>query len=239
MTAELNAPSGVWVDPIGNVYIADSGDNRIRVVTTAGLIMTAAGTGAVCPSSTGACGDTGPASKAQLTFPTRIVGDDLGNLYVADTGNHRIRKLAPDNTITTVFGTGVAGYNGTVDPFTFLPLPGTQAELNGPTGVAVNHVGGLFVADTGNGLIRTLSTDGYIGLTAGLTNADDTQTIQGWNGDGQWANETELNGPRGITVTPRNQYVVADTANQRVRTFGPYPVSSALQASTNPAGHVR
>lgn len=94
-----------------------------------------------------------------------------------------------------------------------------------------------YFADTGNFVVRKVVVwDGYVGLTAGLTNADDTQTIQGWNGDGQWADETELNGPRGIAVTPRNQYVVADTANQRVRTFGPYPVDSTAEcvACDNP-----
>jgi uncharacterized protein YjbI with pentapeptide repeats len=228
LEAALNAPSGVWVDPVGNIYVADSGNNRIRVVTTAGTIQTVAGTGAVCQSATSGCGDGGHASQAQLTFPTRVAGDDFGNLYVADTGNHKIRKLAPDNTITTVFGTGVAGYNGTVDPFTFLPISGTDAQLSGPTGLAVNHTGGLFVADTGNGLIRTLSTQGGVGLTAGLTNADDSGTIQGWNGDGLWADQTEISGPVGVAVTPRNQYVITDTANQRVRTFGPYPVSVSV-----------
>jgi hypothetical protein len=94
-------------------------------------------------------------------------------------------------------------------------------------------VGALFVADTGNGLIRTLSTDGYVGLTAGLTNTDDTQTIQGWNGDGQWADQTELDGPRGIAVTPRNQSVIADTGNQRVRTVGPYPVNSSAERAAH------
>jgi hypothetical protein len=228
LDARLNAPSGVWADPIGNVYIADSGNNRVRVVTTAGTIQTVAGMGALCQSPTGSCGDGAHATQAQLTFPTRVVGDGLGNLYVADTGNHKIRKVAPDNTIKTVFGTGVAGYNGTVDPF-FLPLAGTDAQLSGPTGLAVSQAGALFVADTGNGLVRTLSTSGYVGLTAGLTDEDDTYTIQGWNGDGLWANETELHGPIGIAVTPRNQYVVADTANQRVRTFGPYPVDVGLR----------
>ena len=208
---------------MGNVYIADSGNNRIRVVNLDGIIQTVAGTGEACADPEDGCGDGEEALDAQLNHPTGIVGDGFGNIYIADTKDNKIRKITPSNTINTAFGTGTAGYNGNTDPTTYLPRKGTEAALNLPQGLAVDLKGSLFVADTGNSQIRTLSTEGYVALTAGKTNAFDTATIAGWNGDGLWADETELNGPMGIAVTARGQFVTTDTLNQRVRAFGPYP----------------
>ena len=221
--AHLTAPSGVWADPLGNVYIADSDDHKIRVVKVYGTIHTVAGTGIPCADPTSGCGDGDEALDAQLNHPTGIVGDGLGNIYIADTNDNKVRKLSASNRITTVFGTGAAGYNGNINPWTSLPRKGTDAEMKLPQGLAVDTGGNLFVADTGNSQIRTLSTEGDVALTAGKTNVSDTATIAGWNGDGLWANQTELNGPVGIAVTERGQFVTTDTINQRVRAFGPYP----------------
>ena len=153
--AMLNQPEGVAVDASGNLYIADTDNNRIRKVSPNGIITTVAGNGIA-----GFGGDNGPASQAQLNHPEGVAVDASGNLYIADTGNNRIRKVSPNGIITTVAGTGIAGFSGDGGP-------ATQAQLNQPEGVAVDASGNLFIADTDNDRIREVRTDGVIVTVAG------------------------------------------------------------------------
>jgi len=140
--ATLDSPNSLATDAAGNVYIADTGNNRIRKVSTTGTITTFAGTGA-----TGSSGDGGPAVAAALTAPGGLASDALGNLYVSAGG--QLRKISPTGIITTVAGTGAGGFSGDGGP-------ATNATFNGPGGIAVDATGNLYVADTDR--IRKINT---------------------------------------------------------------------------------
>jgi hypothetical protein len=157
--AQLAGPGGVAVDSAGDLYIADSSNNRIRKVTN-GVITTVAGGGA-------SIGDNGPAVGAQLAGPGGVAVDSAGNLYIADEFNHRIRKVT-NGAITTVAGNGVPGFNGD-------NIPAISAQLNFPTGVAVDSAGNLYVADEANSRIRKVA-NGVITTAAGTG-------TNGFNGD--------------------------------------------------------
>jgi len=134
----------VAIDASGNVYIADVGNNRIRMVNTAGIISTIAGTGIA-----GFSGDGGLATAAQLNAPCGVAVDHLGNVYISDQGNNRIRKIS-GTTITTIAGNGTSGYNGD-------GITATTAELNYPQGIAVDASLNVYIADYNNGRIRLVS----------------------------------------------------------------------------------
>ena len=153
--ASLHSPHGVAVDAAGNLYIADTDNNRIRKVTPAGIITTVAGTGI-----SGHSGDGGPATAARLNYPVGVAVDAAGNLYIADTGNSRIRKVTPAGVITTLAGTGIGGYSGDGGP-------ATAAQLKYPFGVAVDAAGNLYIADSGNNSIRKVTPAGIITTVAG------------------------------------------------------------------------
>ena len=163
--ANLANPVGVVQDGTGNLYIADSQNHRIRKVATNGIITTIAGTG-----SYGFSGDGGAATAANLANPAGVALDGSGNLYIADSQNHRIRKVATSGIITTVAGTGVAGYGGD-------GAAATAATLNNPVGVAVDGMGNVYIADALNHCIRKVSTSGIITTVAGTGTA-------GFSGDG-------------------------------------------------------
>jgi sugar lactone lactonase YvrE len=154
--ASLHGPSSVAVDAAGNVYIADSANSRIRKVTPAGTISTVAGTGRYDYS-----GEGGPAVEAALEAPAAVAVDRDGNLYIADTGAGRIRKVGADGKIVTIAGTGSSGLlygDGG---------PALAASLNQPTDPAFDAAGNLFIADSGNRLVRRIDTTGKITTVAG------------------------------------------------------------------------
>jgi len=165
--ASLSAPWGVAVDYAGNVYIADSGNNRIRKVS-GGIITTVAGDGTAAFS-----GDGGSAGLAQLYDPTGVAVDASGNLYIADFGNNRIRRIS-GGTITTVAGS--ASNRGNRDGL------GSAAWFNSPAGIAVGASGILYVADTLNATIRGIAPDGTVSTLAGMPgvsgDADGTGTAR-------------------------------------------------------------
>jgi sugar lactone lactonase YvrE len=144
---QLRNPYGVAVDSYGNIYIADAGHHRIRKVdSSSGMISTIAGTG-TDGFSHGYSGDGGPATSAQLYLPRGVAVDSSGNIYIADNGNHRIRKVDSSGVITTIIGTGIGGYNGD-------NISATSAQLKFPNGVAVDSNGNIYIADAGNYRIR-------------------------------------------------------------------------------------
>jgi sugar lactone lactonase YvrE len=160
----LHSPSDVKFDPKGNMYIPDSGiysgndsgityhgDCVIREVSPAGIISTPVGTSGPC----GYSGDGGPASAATLNAPQGIAFDATGNLYIADSGNNVIRKVTPSGTISTIVGDGVAGFAGDGGP-------ATGAQLNGPSDVALDSAGSLYIADSYNYRIRKVTPEGVI-----------------------------------------------------------------------------
>jgi RHS repeat-associated protein len=200
-SAELNEPFGVAVDTAGNIYIADNGNNRIRKVTaSSGDISTVAGN-EIC----GYSGDGGPAASAELCEPYRVSVDTAGNLYIADRGNNRIRKVtASTGDISTVAGNGTQGYSGDGGA-------ATSAELHGPIDVAVDTAGNIYIADYGNNRIRkvTVST-GDISTVAG-------NGTQGYSGDGGAATSAELYYAVGVAVDAADNIYIADSGNNRVR----------------------
>ncbi len=200
VAARLSLPSGIALDGAGNLYIADYNNNRIRKVDIVGLITTVAGLGV-----SGYAGDGGPAVLSRLSFPSGIVATSAGTLYIADTANHRIRKVATNGTITTVAGSGVSGYSGDGGAATI-------ARLNRPRGVGLNQSGGVLIADTINNRIRLVSA-GKIASIAGNGTGS-------FSGDGGSAVAASLKNPEGVVSLGATVYA-ADTANLRVRRFVP------------------
>ena len=196
--AQLDAPSGVVVDGAGNLYIADRANHRIRKVDSTGTITTLAGTG-----ERGFGGDGGPASQAQLNFPTGVAVDEAGNLYIADLANHRIRKVDSTGTITTLAGTGERGFGGDGGP-------ASQAQLNFPTGVAVDEAGNLYIADWSNARIRKVDGTGTITTIAGTGEL-------GFGGDGGPAIQARLSLPYSVAVDGAGNLYIADQYNNRIR----------------------
>ena len=199
--AELCLPDGLFVDGSGNIFIADTGNARIReVVAATGIIQTVAGDG-----TAGYNGDGIPATQAELFSPDGVFVDGSGNIFIADSDNHRIREVvAATGNIQTVAGDGTAGYNGD-------GIPATQAELNNGDGVFVDGSGNIFITDTGNERIReVVAATGDIQTVAG----DGTG---GYNGDGIPATQAELSGAQSVFVDGSGNIFIADAGNQRIR----------------------
>jgi len=201
VNAQLNAPVGVAVDAAGNVYIADSLNNRVRIVFPSGTIGTFAGTGTV--GYVGAVGDGGPANQAQLYLPSGVAVDTKGNVYVADTGDNTIRIVTPDGNINPVAGDGYASYVGDANA-------ATKAELNHPQDVAADSSGNIYIADTGNAAIRKVTTDGNINTIAG------NNTV-GYAGDGAAATSAGLIGPYSVAVDSSGNVYLAEPEDGRIR----------------------
>ena len=158
--ATLAAPTAITVDAAGNVYIGEREGKRIRRVDPSGIISTIAGTG-----EQGSAGDGGPATQAQFTDIRALAVDGAGNLYVVDGGANVVRKIDPGGTITAFAGTGVAGFDGDLGP-------ATAAQLCGPSGIAIDANGRVFIADTFNDRIRRVSASGNISTIAGTRTAE-------------------------------------------------------------------
>ncbi|GLF95292.1 NHL domain-containing protein [Streptomyces yaizuensis] len=198
VSAQLNRPYGVAMDSVGTLYIADYNNHRVRKVTTDGRIGTVAGTGVA-----GFRGDGGPALAAQLNCPREVAVDSAGSVYIVDANNHRVRKVAADGTITTVAGSGVAGFLGDGGP-------ATAARLNLPLGVAVDAAGSLYIAEYHNHRVRKVTPDGTITTVAGTG-------VGGFRGDGGPATAAQVNRPFGVAVDGGGVLYIADAENHRVR----------------------
>ncbi len=197
-SAQMNDPEAVAMDGAGNLYIADTGNNVVRKVSN-GTITNFAGNG-----KAGSGGDGGAAASAQLNLPQGIAVDAAGNVYIADTGNSRVRKVATDGTISTVAGSGTAGYAGDGGS-------ATGAQLYTPTGVAVDAAGNLYIADFNNSRVRKVSAaSGTIATVAGTGNS-------GYSGDGGPATSAQLNLPESVAVDASGNLYIGDTANNVVR----------------------
>jgi uncharacterized protein (TIGR03437 family) len=254
--AQLADPHDVVVDAAGNVYIADTLNSRVRMVNAAGTISTYAGNG-----TRGYTGDNGPASNAELTFPSGLALDQAGNLYIADYGNATVRRVDKNGNITTVAGVGYA---------VFGEAPGdgglaTSAYLELPYAVAVDGSGSVYIGDIGTSSIRKVGTDGKINtyiqnFTAQNFAVDSagalyvanyrnstvekilpggTQLwiagdgIAGYAGDGGPGTAAQLSSPYGVAVQASGNIFVADAANAVIRELT--PVLSSIGAVANAA----
>jgi sugar lactone lactonase YvrE len=197
-------PSGMTVDSAGNLFIADQYNNRIRKVDTDGIITTVAGNG-----TRNFSGDGSAATNASLFAPSGVAVDSSGNLFIADFGNNRIREVGANGIITTVAGSGP--YGGTAPVFSGDGGPATNATLAVPNGVALDSSGNLFIADTGNGRIRKVSTNGIITTVAG------NGSVLGYFGDGGPATNASLPNLASVAVDASGNLFIADTYNQRIR----------------------
>ena len=183
------------VDGAGNLFIADSLNDRIRKMDASGTITTVAGTGEL-----GFSGDGGPATSARLSRPNDVAVDGAGNLFIADSGNNRIRKVDATGTISTVAGTGrTGGGDGG---------PAVQAQLHGPSGVAVDGAGNVFIADRYNYRIRKVDSAGVITTVAGTG-------VRGSSGDGGPATSARLSGAEGVAVDGAGNVYIASESDSR------------------------
>jgi len=199
--AQLSAPFGVCVDAYGNVYIADYADQRIRKVSAStGFISTIAGNG-----TSGYSGDGGAATNAQLADPTGVSVDASGDVYIADRLNNSIRKVsASTGIISTIVGNGTPGYSGDGSA-------ATSAQLHTPSGVFVDALDNVYIADEVNNSIRKVSAStGIISTIAG-------NGIGGYSGDGSAATSAQLGAPSGVSVDDSGNVYIADAYNNRIR----------------------
>lgn len=204
--ANLSRPNSVTLDAAGNMYIADTDNHRVRRVSAGGVITTFAGTG-----SKGYSGDGGPAVQASLTEPTGVAVDAKGNVYIAERGSYRVRRVSADGTITTFAGTGASGYSGDGGP-------ADRAQLRTVAGLAVDAQGVVYISDNGNHRIRRVGLDGIITTVAGSGAVEDDGG--GYSGDGGPANQAWLRRPQGVAVDGRGNLYVADGGNNRIRRVG-------------------
>ena len=192
--AQLAAPSAMARDAQGNIFLADTGNHRIRRIAADGTITTVAGTGVQ-----GFAGDEGPATNAQLDSPTGVAVLPDGILVIADTHNQRIRRVDTAGTIHTIAGTGTRGYSGDGSS-------AATAQLNNPMGLATGISGDLYIADAGNHCIRHLSAAGIISTVAG-------DGVQGTSPDATPAISAHLNTPVALTVRADGSVLIADRGN--------------------------
>lgn len=194
--ARFRSPASIAVDAGGNIYVADTNNHRIRLVSPSGEVTTLAGS--TRPGYVAGYAD-GPAAEARFQNPRSVAVDAQGNVYVADAGNNCIRKIAPDGQVVTFAGSREAGY---------ADGKGTEARFNYPSGIAVDAQGNLYVADTANHRIRKITPDGVVTTLAG--------SGQPGNADGL-APEAQFRAPEGVAVDTKGNVYVADTGNNRIR----------------------
>jgi hypothetical protein len=198
VTVGLNTPWGLAVDTQNRIYVADAGNNAVRRVNVDGTVTTIAGTG-----TAGSTGDGGQATLARLSAPERLAFDTAGNLYIADSANNKIRKVTPAGIISTVAGTGTAGFSGDNGQ-------ATSARLRTPTDVAIKPDGTMYIADRANQRIRKVTPAGVISTVAGNGTA-------GYSADDVQATASRLNNPYSVTFDPAGNLYIADYDNERVR----------------------
>jgi uncharacterized protein (TIGR03437 family) len=259
--AQLNRPSGLAVDAQGNWYVADTANSRVRKVQPGGNLFTIAGNG-----NASYFGDDGPATKGSVNQPEGVAADAAGNVYIADTLDHVVRKVTPDGVITTLAGTGGAGNSGDGGP-------AKLARLNQPRSVAVDASGNVYVADSGNNQVRRIDAQGLITTVDTRNSLSDPRgvavdragnlyiadtgnrvvrrmspgapltTIAGtgtccYSGDGGLASDAQLNQPWGVAVDAGGNVYVADPGNNSVRMLAPASVGLTVSAVTNAASNL-
>jgi uncharacterized protein (TIGR03437 family) len=217
-SAMLGRAEAIAVDAGGNIYYADSVNQRIRKITTAGIISTVAGNGVG-----GYSGDAGPATSASLNYPVGVTLDSAGNIYIADANNSCVRKVTPGGIISTVAGNGQEGFSGDGGM-------AVSASLNLPSDVLVDGGGNLYIADAGNNRIRKVTPSGTISTIAGTAN-------NGFAGDGGPAVQATLNYPWGLAMDATGSLYLSEDSNSRVRKISSVGIVSVTTPSLS-AGSV-
>ncbi len=197
-SAKLNHPTRIALDASGNLFIADSGNNRIRKVDATGNISTVAGDGVK-----GFLGDGGTAITAELNNPIDVAVDGSGNLFIADYGNNRIRKVDGGGTITTYAGISIPGFSGDGGP-------ATAANIYEPAGLVIDAAGNLYFSDLANFRVRKIDLAGIITTVVGTG-------LPGYNGDGINATAAQVWFPEGLAIDDRDQLFICDKGNNRIR----------------------
>ncbi len=211
-SAKLNEPSGIFIDSNWNTYFCDL-DNYVVRKISGGVITTVAGNGIG-----GYSGDGGPATSAELLSPLYVTGDNIGNLYICDRAGNRVRKVNPAGIISTYSGNGTPGYTGDGGP-------ATGAMLNNPQGIVLDATGNLYIADTGNNVLRKVDTAGVISTIAGSPIG-----TAGYSGDGASATLALLTAPVGISMDPTGNIYFSD-GTQRIREINTGGVINTIAGS--------
>ena len=208
--AQLNAPQGLALDKASNLYIADSKNNRVRIVSAAGIINTFAGTGQTSPGGANTFNDGGLATNALLRLPGGVAADTNGNVYIADTGDNLIRKVTTDGLINDIAGDSYGSYLGDAGP-------ALTAELHTPEDVAVDASGNVYIADSANAVIREITAStGIINYIAGNVSTTTGPTI-GYSGDGAAANLAGLVTPFAVALDSSGEVFFVENGDSRIR----------------------
>jgi uncharacterized protein (TIGR03437 family) len=211
---QLYTPVGIAVDSAGNVYVADLSRNMVRKLAASGGITTLAGNG-----NAGYSGDNGPAANALLNSPRGVAVDGSGNVYIADTGNFRIRKVTADGNISTIAGNGVFGYSGDAGQ-------AVNAQIGNVSSLAVDAAGNIYFTDGTR--LRKIVSAGLITTIAGNTPA-------GYSGDGGPSAAAQINAPAGIAVDNTGALYLADSGNNAIRQLQPLAGNFGISAVASAA----
>ena len=196
-SARFNGPACIAIDDTGSLYVADYFNSRVRKIDTFGIITTVAGNGV-----TGYSGDGGPATAASFNNPIFVFINPSGELIITDDNNSRVRKVSASGYISTIAGTGVAGYNGD-------EMLATAAKLNNPGAAIQDSAGNVYISDVDNNRIRKITPDGYIHTYAGTG-------VAGWSGDGGAPNSAQISGPYGLSEYKGDLYF-SEVYGNRIR----------------------